>query len=325
VAPDNQYVIIISGPTGVGKSDVAESFAQRIGGAIINADVGQLYAPLSIGTAKPALDDTSVPHYLFNYINEPQHFSVAAYREAVIEKIHMLWRRNIVPVIVGGSLFYINSLFFPPSAEQQQVQVDTHEYNNASNDELWHRLYAIDPERAHELNPADRYRVERALAIWDQTGTRPSRYKPTFSPVARACIMFLHRDRQELYDRINRRVVSMFDEGWEREVAELGQSWHTFLEKKRFIGYPDILSYIQNRDISKHELIDNIQQKTRKYAKRQMTYWRSFERRITAEKIPPIDSPLVLTCNVTSESKQVCMDRCWHALQQWDRYERKRT
>lgn len=313
---NNQYIIIISGPTGVGKSDFAHSFAQRVGGAIINADVGQVYTPLSIGTAKPSLHDTVVPHYLFNYIDTPEHFSVAAYRRAVVDIVHTLWARGIVPIIVGGSLFYINSLFFPPSVELSS-DASLHTRDDTTGD-LWQQLYEIDPDRAHEIHPSDRYRVQRALTIWRATGKKPSLYKPAFSPIADACVIFLHRDRQDLYDRINRRVISMFNYGWEEEVAQLDHTWYAFLQHKRLIGYPDIISYLTSHDIHKDDLIADIQKNTRKYAKRQITYWRSLQKRIAAhDRDVDAFSSKILTCNLSQETDMQCLQSCWHALQEW--------
>lgn len=116
----SSYLIIIAGPTGVGKSDVGLALASNINGEIINADVGQLYTPLSIGTAKPEWKESEVPHHLFDVLDKPVDFTVTQYRELLLKTVHDVCNRNRVPIIVGGSSFYLSSLFFPPKGAPPQ-------------------------------------------------------------------------------------------------------------------------------------------------------------------------------------------------------------
>src|SRR5579859_8042174 len=108
------FFLVITGPTGVGKTDFALDLAQHIPSEIINADMGQCYKPLTIGTSKPDWKSQATPHHIFDVLDEPAHFSVTDYREKVLDLIHGIWSRNKLPIIVGGSGFYIKSLFFPP-------------------------------------------------------------------------------------------------------------------------------------------------------------------------------------------------------------------
>jgi tRNA dimethylallyltransferase len=149
---------------------------------------------------------------------------------------------------------------------------------------LWDRLNSIDPQRASMIHPHDVYRLQRALSIWHATGKKPSDYVPVYNPPSSYDVYCLTRERHELYDRIDARVHIMMREGWIDEAKGLlGTPWEDFLRSKKIIGYPDIFDYISG-DLS-HEsmlmMIHAIQQKTRNYAKRQMTFWRKLEKDLT--------------------------------------------
>ena len=266
---DKNRIIIITGPTGVGKTDLALNLTKKMPQAeIINADVGQLYKPLTIGTAKPDWQNCAIPHHLFDVIYEPVNFTAIEFREHVRQLIKEIKKRSRVPIIVGGSSFYINALFFPP---QQGTDVKKRQYD-ADTETLWGELNAVDPKRAAEIKKQDRYRIERALDIWYSLGVMPSLYKPTFDPVAPASFIVVTRDIEELYTLINDRVSKMFKMGWIDEVKTLSHEWHEFLLKKKLIGYDDIVRYLRGEISSHEDLIAIIQQKTRNYAKRQLTF-----------------------------------------------------
>ncbi len=270
------FILVYTGPTGVGKTSLIDTVAESIPSEIINIDMGQFYAPLSIGTAKPDWKGAAIPHHLFDVITEPRDFTVAQYRERIIALIHDVWGRGKIPVLVGGSGFYVRSLFYPPipSAEISD------KYARISKEKLWDHLYEIDPDRADALEKQDIYRIERALDIWYSTGKMPSLFVPQFDPPCSFYLTCVTRERQELYQRIDERTIQMMDEGWLDEVAQLkGTEWEAFLMRKKLIGYADIFEYLENQT-DKENLIATIAQKTRNYAKRQMTFWRSLKRHI---------------------------------------------
>lgn len=274
--------IVITGPTGVGKTELALALGSHIPLEIINGDVGQFYTPLTIGTAKPAWRDQIVPHHLFDILDTPSHYSVASYRHEVHKLIEDIKGRNALPVIVGGSCFYIQSLFFPALKGQEKKQaqhIESHNFSvgdlqNFDNYALWEKLALIDPQRAEQIHPHDRYRVQRALTLWFSTGKIPSLYKPVYSPLGKVLVIFVQRDRHDLYQAINERVVAMIEQGWAEEVASLSPNWHDFLLAKKIIGYPD---FIQALALSKKVLPEIIQQRTRRYAKRQITFLKKLE------------------------------------------------
>lgn len=284
---DTSKVILISGPTGVGKTAFVDQLSQAIPIEIINGDVGQMYLPFSIGTAKPPWRDSEIPHHLFDILSEPVSFSAMKFRRKIVGLIQEIFARAHVPVIVGGSAFYLLSLFFPvpdfPSSSDSQN-------NSEDTSNGWQALHQIDPQRAREIDPSDSYRIERALAIWRATGVKPSVYKPVFEPFAPAVLVWISRDREQLYERINARVDQMLHQGWVEEVRKvIGSEWELFLRNKKLIGYDTIISYCDG-DIDKQELVRIIAQKTRNYAKRQITFWRSFKEKIEAAQKEQLSS-----------------------------------
>lgn len=269
-------LFIITGPTGVGKTDLALGLARTMPIEIINGDSGQLYKPLTIGTAKPDWQSSPVPHHGFDILSEPIQYSVVAYRALVESLCNEIWGRHHIPVVVGGSLFYIQSLFFPPRAPSAQANPQD------MSDVSWDALYAIDPVRANAIHPHDTYRIARALTLWNSTARKPSTLSLQYDPLCDAHLIFLTRPRDILYQRINDRVKQMFEQGFVDEVAALQDTdWEPFLYQKKFIGYDDILMYLRHESpITRQQLIERIQQKTRHYAKRQHTFWRMLCQRI---------------------------------------------
>ncbi len=277
--------VVIFGPTAVGKTEVALHLAQRYNGAIINADIGQMYTPLNIGTAKPAWQTSTIPHYLFDHLQEPRDYSVQEFRTTVLQLVMECWQQRKLPIIVGGSTLYISSLYFPPL---HYTCTSIPVINNNS----WHTLSILDPERAVHIHPHDTYRIERALAIWQATGKKPSKLVPVFDPLGDSLILFLNRPRCELYERINQRVIAMLETGWIDEVKALDTTWLSFLERKKLIGYPEIIAFLQGaQTLSTYtDLIIKIQQRTRHYAKRQITFWRMLQKKLQpyATSFPPL-------------------------------------
>jgi len=147
---------------------------------------------------------------------------------------------------------------------------------------LWEKLREIDPCRAKKVHKSDVYRIKRALSIWDQTGKKPSEFRPSFCPPINFSLVCLTREREELYNRINVRTGQMMGEGWVKEVMSLCSTpWEQFLRKKKFIGYDLLLDYLYNPTAYQFEkAVALIKNRTRHYAKRQETFWKSFDRQL---------------------------------------------
>lgn len=268
------HALIIAGPTGVGKTALSLKVGQSFGCEILNADVGQFYCPLTIGTAKPDWRVQPVAHHLFDVVNEPIDLNIATFRSLAHETMTAITQRQRIPLVVGGSGFYVQGLIQKPCAHTQTPK-RTYEQSTQA---LWQELAAVDPQRAGDITKTDRYRITRALDIWYGLGRMPSQCAPTFAPLAqKTLIVLLTRPLDELYQRINERVLTMMHEGWLEEVSQLDESWCAFLLRKKLIGYDDLIHYMSG-NVPLPEVIAGIQQKTRNYAKRQMTFFRRLAR-----------------------------------------------
>lgn len=274
-------MIIIYGPTASGKTDFAEQLAQHIQGEIINLDMGQCYTPLSIGTAKPDWRNSPLVQHGFDILSEPCNYTVMAYRTFVTSRIHDIKSRGNVPVLVGGSGFYVKSLLYAPAQTSSTKSAHEKPAYPIDADQCWQLLNEIDPDRARDIHPHDRYRITRALDIWYETGTKPSLCVPAFSPLDDFLVLSITRERSELYKRINVRTELMIKNGWLEEVAQLlNTPWEQFLISKKIIGYDDIINYLRQSNQSLSGLISTIQQKTRNYAKRQLIFASGLEKHV---------------------------------------------
>ncbi len=286
------FALFIFGPTAVGKNDFALEIAQHLPVEIINGDIGQFYTPLTIGTSKPDWRNESVVHHLFDIIDEPKNFTVCDYRAILIKTVQDVWIRGKLPIIVGGSGFYIKSIFFPPSKNSQEndCNVVDEKFSDATASQLWEQLNEIDSKRADQVDKNDLYRIKRALIIWKKTGQKPSVFVPSYNPPFHFMVLNLDRDTGELYNRINTRTGQMLGEGWIQEVEKLlNTEWEPFLYKKKLIGYDILLDYCSGEkrnasdSISKKDAVELIQRYTRNYAKRQKTFWKSLKKQLNRE------------------------------------------
>ncbi len=262
--------LFIVGPTAVGKTDFSYQLSALSKTAVINCDVGQFYRSLSIGTAKPDISSSSIEHHLFNILELSEDCNIGRYRESCTQLLLACEKSSTRPLIVGGSLFYAESLFFKHPSRPVRLQA------NPAIKEVycWDLLNRIDSSRASKIHPHDTYRVGRALDIWYNTGTLPSDYTLSFDPISKKSILFfLTREREDLYERINKRTQFMLESGWIEEVANLSSESKYWVKEKRIIGYAEIISYLESGSRDSKKLIEIIAQNTRNYAKRQLTYW----------------------------------------------------
>jgi tRNA dimethylallyltransferase len=279
--------VFVFGPTAVGKSYIAERVALKLGYEIINMDIGSFLSPLIVGTAKPDIAECPVRCHLFDILDEPQEFSVVDYRKKVIETICQMSKREVTPLFVGGSSFYLKSLFFPPVSDLRQRNHEAVKHIFSKGD-LWGFLNSVDPVRAGAIDPHDLYRIKRALSIWSDTEQLPSDYAPQYDPLfKKSIVVFVDRDRQDLYNRINDRVDNMMRKGLLSEalLAYQHQPWKDYLKWKKIIGYAELFEFLRGSDRSSSTLkntVDRIKQRTRNYAKRQITFWRMLKKELNA-------------------------------------------
>ncbi len=310
------FCIIISGPTCTGKSDFALQLAEHFPIEIINADIGSLYTPLTIGTAKPNWKKELTPHHFFDKFDDPVDWTAPQFRSQLTTLIDQIIHRGNIPVIVGGSAFYVQSFFYKNKDIAEPDLKIVRKLEEKTSQELWDELYAIDSDRAEKIGRTDHYRLVRALSIWYTCQEKPSLFIPLFKPLCNFYYINLFRDKDELYTMIDKRVIDMMNGGWLDEVRSLScdERWSNFLFKKKMMGYDLLLEYIQGNysEYSFDDIISIIQQRTRNYAKRQVTFLKKLIKNIT-EQIQDESLDKVVSYTITNQSlidtlKTVCRD-----------------
>jgi tRNA dimethylallyltransferase len=276
--------VFIVGPTASGKSGAALSLCgSGVFSGIVNADASQAYRQVSVGVAKPSLEEVSTfNHYLFDVADcVPHSLNASLYRSHVDKLVaNVLSHDERTPLFVGGTLFYVKSLFFKlREVEVQAVLAPAHRPEGISD---WEYLQSIDPERAHALHPNDAYRITRALEIYTSTGCKPSQAQPSYEPVFdQSLIIWISLPDQVLKNNIFRRASVMLEHGWIEEVESLmGTPWETFAKDGCALGYDDVYVWIKNgkKQDALSELEETIAYKTWHYARRQRIFWRSLRK-----------------------------------------------
>lgn len=276
-------IIVIAGPTATGKTDLSVSLAKAFNGEIVNADSMQIYRGMDIGTAKPGLDEQAgVPHHLMDFLDPLDSFSVKEYVDLAHPLIRSLQERGKLPIIVGGTGLYINSLVdctvFSDQETAPDVTARLNKILETDGAEALHaELLEIDPALAEQLHPNNTRRVFRALELYYATGVTPTqlRKEAVSQPsVYRPLMLAADFDRSVLYERINLRVQRMLDSGLVDEVKRLRDHGCTAAHQSmQGIGYRETFDYLDGR-ISLETLCEQICQNTRRYAKRQLTWFR---------------------------------------------------
>lgn len=278
-------VIVIAGPTAVGKSDLALALAQMIGGEIISADSMQVYTGMDIGTAKPSLEEQAlVKHHLIDIrpINEP--FNVVDFYYEARHSCQVIHGRDNVSIVVGGSGFYLHSLIYgPPSGPQSMPEVRQSlekEYDVFGSDVLYARLAGIDPVYAATITNNDKQKIVRALEIFLLTGkpvsSIPWQTKRNPQNYDFRC-WFLVRSREELYHRIDKRCTKMIEDGLLDEVkALIPQGLIENNSTAQAIGYRQAIEYLNSpqKPDDYARFVMHFKQASRRYAKRQLTWFR---------------------------------------------------
>ena len=274
--------VVIAGPTCTGKSSAAVSLSLRIGGEIVSADSMQVYRGMDIGTAKITREEMrGVPHHMIDVADPADGMDVMVFRSAALESIDDIFSRGMVPIIVGGTGFYIESLLFEPPEGDEGVdkgyrQRLKDEWERYGPEYMYERLRAGDPAYAQTVHPNNRFRVIRALEYIHATGRPYSSYVSGASGKTRfsfRCFV-LDDDRRQLYSRIDSRVDSMIAAGFEDEVRRLMDAGlNRDSVAMQGIGYREMFDYLSG-DVSLQDAVAAIKNGTRHIAKRQITWFR---------------------------------------------------
>ena len=277
-----QKLIVICGPTGIGKTELSLSLGELFDGAVVSADSMQIYRYMDIGTAKPDADEMRrVLHYMIDIVDPDQSFDAAMFYKMGRQAIREIYGQGRVPFVVGGTGFYLKALlhglFESKPVEPEIIDRLRKEADEIGIGMIYERLLACDPAAASKIHPNDAYRVIRALAVFEMSGKPLSEFQQAHrfsdSPfdVLKIC---LNMDRDALYDRINRRVDRMIEDGLLAEVKTLlDKGYSGDLKSMQSIGYRHMAAYI-NGEISWDETVYTLKRDTRHFAKRQLTWFR---------------------------------------------------
>lgn len=278
-----QPLIILTGPTAVGKTALSVELAKRIGGEIISADSMQVYRYMDIGSAKIKPEEMKgIPHHLIDVLMPEEEFNVFRFQEMAKAAMEGIYERGHVPIIAGGTGFYIQALLYDIAFHEEEGASEIRnrlekEAESLGNDVLFERLKRIDPESAEIIHPNNTKRLIRALEYYELNGSKISDHNRTErekqSPYD-FCYFVLNDDREKLYDRIEQRVDEMLKEGLLEEVKKLqNMGYHKEMVSMQGLGYKEILSYLDG-ECSLEDAVYLIKRDTRHFAKRQLTWFR---------------------------------------------------
>jgi len=288
VSPDektllNTPLLVIAGPTGVGKTALSLALAERLNGEIVSADSMQVYRGMDIGTAKAtAAERARVPHHLIDVCEPTEPFDVAVYTELAEAAVRDIQSRGKLPIVVGGTGFYIQALLkgldFSEGAQDPVFREEMNRLADEVGNEALHRLLEkADPAAAAAIHPNNRKRVIRAMEYFRETGRRLSETNEEQkgqAPKHPALLIVLTLPREELYRRIDRRVDGMLAAGLREEVAALQErGCRRGMVSMQALGYKEILDELDGL-LTPEEAEAKIRQESRRYAKRQLTWFR---------------------------------------------------
>lgn len=279
---DKSKVIVICGPTASGKTNLSIELAKKINGEIVSCDSMQIYKDMDIGTAKPTKEEMhGIKHYLIDFVSPDKRYSVADYKEDAKKAIKEILNKKKTPIIVGGTGLYIDSLIY--EIEYQNIEFDQQyreklekEVEEKGLKELYEKAKKIDPKAVEKISENDKKRILRILEIYHATGKTKteqeieSRKKEVEYDYK---VYALDWNREILYHRINQRVDIMIEQGLVEEVKKILKKYKNFPTAMQGLGYKEVVEYLQGIS-TKEEMIEKIKQETRRYAKRQLTWFR---------------------------------------------------
>jgi tRNA dimethylallyltransferase len=285
-------VLVLAGPTGVGKTDVSIPLALALQGDIISADARQIFRDLEIGTAKPTPEQRAqVVHYFVDELDLNARWTAGDFGRAARRKVDEILQRGRLPVVVGGSGLYIRALldgFFDADDEHVDYGPLRERLAAEGAQALYDELREVDPELAGQIMPRDTHRILRALEVYHRTGVPLSQWqKRRTEPLPYAIAFYcLRMDRAVLYDRVNRRVLHMLDEGLVEEVRGLSErGFDESTNALRTHGYQEVFPYLRG-EYGYDEMVDRIQKAVRHYVKRQFTWFRRDSRVVWIDRTP---------------------------------------
>ena len=281
---DKPKVIVICGPTASGKTSLSISLAKKINGEIVSCDSMQIYKEMDIGSAKPTVEEMQeIKHYLVDFVSPEKRYSVSEYKEDASKAIEEIINKGKTPIIVGGTGLYLNSLIYNIQYNEMEVDLNYRRELEKEAEEdglevLYNRAKEIDPEAMEKVSANDKKRITRVLEIYNATGRNKTELeKKSRKEVPYNYLIFgINMERSILYDRINKRVDIMLEQGLIEEVKNLINKYSNMPTAMQGLGYKEVKEFLDG-NISKEEMIEKIKMETRRYAKRQITWFKRIE------------------------------------------------
>lgn len=278
---DKPKVIVICGPTASGKTSLSISLAKKINGEIVSCDSMQIYKEMDIGSAKPTVEEMQeIKHYLVDFVSPEKRYSVSEYKEDASKAIEEIINKGKTPIIVGGTGLYLNSLIYNIQYNEMEVDLNYRRELEKEAEEyglevLYNRAKEIDPEAMEKVSANDKKRITRVLEIYNATGRNKTELeKKSRKEVPYNYLIFgINMERSILYDRINKRVDIMLEQGLIEEVKNLINKYSNMPTAMQGLGYKEVKEFLDG-NISKEEMIEKIKMESRRYAKRQLTWFR---------------------------------------------------
>ena len=278
-------VIVICGPTASGKTSLSIDLAKKINGEIISADSMQIYKDMDIGTAKPTIDEMDgIPHHLIGYVTPKERYSVARYKSDASQAIQNVLSKGKTPIIVGGTGLYVDSLVNWVDFDEIEIDIKyRNELEKVANtnglDFLYEKAKQIDAKAMEKISPNDKKRIFRVLEIYNATGKNKTEQeiesRKKENPYDFKMFM-INMDREKLYERINLRVDLMLKQGLVQEVKNILKKYDEFPTAMQGLGYKEVVDFL-NGKCSEDEMIEKIKMETRRYAKRQITWFKRYD------------------------------------------------
>lgn len=277
-------VVVIVGPTASGKTAISVELAKQINGEIISSDSMQIYKDMDIGTAKVTKEEMQgIKHYLVDCVLPDQRYTVSDFKKDAESAIEEILAKGKIPIVVGGTGLYVNSLIY--GIEYQDMKFDENYRNELMKkaqtqdglNSLWEEANNIDPDAMKIISKNDKKRIIRVLEIYKATGktkTQQEILSKSKGVKYDYKVFGITMDREKLYERINKRVDIMISQGLEDEVRNLLQKYTEFPTAMQGLGYKEVKQYFEGI-LSRDEMIDKIKQESRRYAKRQLTWFRA--------------------------------------------------
>ena len=281
-------VIVICGPTASGKTALSIELAKKIDGEVVSADSMQIYKDMNIGSAKVTPEEMKgIKHYLIDFVSPDERYSVANYKQDAKKAIKEILARGKTPIVVGGTGLYVDSLIY--EIEYNNIEIDENyrkELEDIKQNEglevLYKKALEIDSNAMKKISSNDSKRIMRVLEIYHSTGktkTQQELESRTKDIPYDYKIFAINMDREQLYDRINRRVDIMLENGLVDEVKDLLKKYKKFPTAMQGLGYKEVRDYLEG-NFSYEEMVDKIKQESRRYAKRQLTWFRKNKKTI---------------------------------------------